>query len=98
MGRPKGSKNKITLLKMATEEAWRERNMEKLDMLLDMILDAALDGDKSARKMIFDSLISKASFQEDKAGGNRQEIKVHRMVVNQSTKPKDKGEEENKDE
>lgn len=81
LGRPKGSKNKITLLKLATEEAWRERNQERLDLVLDMILDAALDGDKSARKMIFDALVSKAQHAEDKAAGNQQKITVHRMVV-----------------
>jgi len=83
VGRPKGSKNRITLLKMQAEESWRERNSTKLDAVLDQILEDALDGDKSARKMIFDALISKANVQEDKAAGNKQEIKVHRMVVNQ---------------
>lgn len=83
IGRPKGSKNKITLLKLAAEEAWRERNSDRIDMVLDMILDAALDGDKAARKMVFDSLISKAAHQEDKTQGTKQEIKVHRMIINQ---------------
>lgn len=82
-GRPKGSKNKITLLKMAAEEGWRERNAERLDLVLDMILADALDGDKSARKMIFDALISKANIQEDKAAGQKQMITVHRMEVKQ---------------
>jgi hypothetical protein len=94
-GRPKGSKNKITLLKMAAEEGWRERNAQRLDLVLDLILSDALDGDKSARKMIFDALVSKAGFQEDKAAGRVQDIKVHRMVVNQGdsaeTKEKDNG-------
>jgi hypothetical protein len=81
-GRPKGSKNKITFLKLATEEAWRERNQDRLDMILDMILDAALDGDKAARKMVFDSIISKAQHADDKSGGQKQAITVHRMVVN----------------
>lgn len=87
LGRPKGSKNRITLLKMQTEEAWRERNQERLDLVLDMILSDALDGDKGARKMIFDAIVSKANVQEDKAAGNKQEIKVHRMIVNQGEKP-----------
>ena len=85
-GRPKGSKNRITLLKMATEEAWRDRNQARLDMVLDLILADALDGDKGARKMIFDAIISKANVQEDKAAGQKQEIKVHRMIVNQGEK------------
>ena len=82
LGRPKGSKNRITLLKMQTEEAWRDRNMERLDIVLDLILQDALDGDKAARKMIFDAVISKANVQEDKSAGQKQEITVHRMVVN----------------
>ena len=82
-GRPKGSKNRITLLKMATEEAWRDRNQERLDMVLDMILMDALDGDKAARKMIFESIISKANVQEDKSAGQKQTITVHRMEVKQ---------------
>lgn len=88
-GRPKGSKNRITLLKMATEEAWRERNAERLDVLLDLILQDALDGDKGARKMIFDAVISKANIREEKDAGNKQQITVHRMTVNQDDKTKE---------
>jgi len=84
-GRPKGSKNRITVLKLQTEEAWRDRNQERLDMILDLILADALDGDKAARKMIFDAVVSKATVQEDKSAGQKQEIKVHRMVVNQGS-------------
>ena len=80
-GRPKGSKNRITLLKMQTEEAFRERNQERLDIVLDLILQDALDGDKAARKMIFDAVISKANVQEDKSAGQKQTINVHRMNV-----------------
>ena len=80
-GRPKGSKNRITLLKMQTEEAWRDRNQERLDIVLDLILQDALDGDKAARKMIFDAVISKANVQEDKSAGQKQTINVHRMQV-----------------
>lgn len=81
MGRPKGSKNRITLLKMASEEAWRERNQAKLDIVLDLILTDAMEGDKAARKMIFEAVISKANVQEDKAAGHKQQITVHRMVI-----------------
>lgn len=86
LGRPKGSKNRITLLKMQSEEAWRERNSQRLDLLLDMILQDALDGDKGARKMIFDAIVSKANVQEDKAAGQKQTITVHRMEVKQTPK------------
>jgi len=82
-GRPKGSKNQITLLKMAQEEAWRERNEDRLALVLDMIVDAALEGDKGAQKMIFDAAVSKANVAEEKGAGQRQVITVHRMDVKQ---------------
>jgi len=81
LGRPKGSKNKITLLKMTTEQAWRERNQDLLDEVLDMILQDALEGDKGSRRMIFDAVVSKANVQEDKSAGHKQQITVHRMTV-----------------
>jgi hypothetical protein len=79
---------------MSSEEAWRERNYKKLDILLDMILQDALDGDKQARKMIFDSIVSKANVAEDKAAGQKQQITVHRMTVNKDPQPTN---EENED-
>jgi hypothetical protein len=94
LGRPKGSKNRITLLKMQTEEAWRDRNQERLDLILDMIIGDALDGDKGARKMIFDAVISKAQVTEDKDAAKKQEIIVHRMEVNQGEKTSKPTEEE----
>jgi len=94
-GRPKGSKNKITLFKMATEEAWRTRNQDKIDMVLDLILANALDGDKGACKMIFDGCISKANVQEDKAAGHKQQITVHKMTVTKdATSPIEEPEDE----
>lgn len=86
-GRPKGSKNKITLLKMQLEEDFREQNYERLRTVLDMIIQDALEGDKGARKMIFDAVISKANVQEDKAAGKKQQITVHRMTVTKDDKP-----------
>jgi hypothetical protein len=83
LGRPKGSKNRVTMLKIAAEEAWRERNHEALQGVLDLVLADALEGDKSARKLIFDALISKANVSEDKAAGQKQTITVHRMDVRQ---------------
>jgi hypothetical protein len=85
-GRPKGSKNKVTLLKLSAEEAFRERNQNQIDAVLDEILHAALDGDKAARKMVWDSCMSKAQVAEDKAAGGKQSITVHRMEVIQPEK------------
>lgn len=80
-GRPKGSKNRVTLLKLSAEEAFRDRNQNAIDAVLDEILHAALDGDKAARKMVWDACMSKAQVAEDKAAGGKQSITVHRMEV-----------------
>lgn len=85
-GRPKGSKNKVTLLKIAGEEAMRERNYERMQLVMDMVIDAALDGDKSAQKLVWDAGMSKATLSEDKAAGQQQKITVHRMEVKSNSR------------
>jgi len=94
-GRPKGSKNRITLLKMQTEEAWRSRNQNRLDTVLDLILQDALDGDKASRRLIFDAIVSKANVQEDKSAGQKQQITVHRMDVFKGDNRDNTNEEDN---
>jgi hypothetical protein len=83
-GRPKGSKNQVTLYKLMAEEAFRLRNQEAIDAVLDLILQSALDGDKAARKLVWDSCVSKANVPEDKSAGGAQKITVHRMEVTQT--------------
>jgi hypothetical protein len=80
-GRPKGSKNQITLYKLMAEEAFRDRNAERIATVLDMIVQDALDGDKTAKKLVWDAAVSKANMTEDKTSGSKQEITVHRMQV-----------------
>ena len=79
---------------MQTEEAWRDRNQNRLDMILDLILQDALDGDKASRRMIFDAIVSKANVQEDKSAGQKQEIVVHRMTVNKGDTGNDNNDED----
>lgn len=80
-GRPKGSKNQITLYKLMTEEAFRDRNEERIATVLDQIVQDALDGDKAAKKMVWESSVSRSNVSEDKTSGTKQEITVHRMQV-----------------
>jgi len=84
MGRPKGSKNVVTLYKLMAEEAFRARNQDRINAVLDMIVDQALDGDKAAQKLVWEGCVSKASVAEDKSVGGKQSITVHRMEVNQT--------------
>lgn len=57
-GRPKGSKNKLTLLRLAGEGAIRENNMEKMVEVCEKIIDQALTGDISSQRLVWQSMVS----------------------------------------
>lgn len=86
-GRPKGSKNVITLQKLILEEKFRGANERKLELILDAVLDKALDGDKSSQKLVWDSVMSKQQIAEEKNAGARQSIVVHTMNVGKDEAP-----------
>ena len=74
-GRPKGSKNKITLAKLAAEEAFLTRNKEKIDAFLDYVVEKALRGDKAYGKMLFDALVTKGVHQA--AGQAKEQVRIN---------------------
>jgi len=80
-GRPKGSKNAITISKLMVEEAHREENSEDISKVLKMVVKQALEGDKTSQKMVWDSAVSRQTLAEDKAAGTKQQITVHTMNV-----------------
>jgi hypothetical protein len=80
-GRPKGSKNLITLQKLMLEEAVREDCAEDIEKVIRKIISQALKGDKPSQKMVWDSTMSKQNLAEDKAAGNKQQITVKTMNV-----------------
>ena len=59
LGRPKGSKNKITILKLMAEEAVRTDNAAKASEVCNLIFDQALNGDKSSQKLVWEAVMSK---------------------------------------
>lgn len=65
-GRPKGSKNRITELKMTMEQALRE-NLDANDVqnVINAMLKEALAGNVSAGKLILDKVLSNAKMEED---------------------------------
>ena len=81
-GRPKGSKNVITLQKLALEEAFRDANAEDMADVGALIVKQAKKGNQASQKLVWDATISRQNVTEDKTTGNRQEIKVHTMNVN----------------
>ncbi len=81
-GRPKGSKNVITLQKLVVEEAFRDAESPDIQKVLALIVKQALDGDKPSQRLVWDAAVSKQTLAEDKAVGNRQTIQVKTMNVN----------------
>lgn len=59
-GRPKGSRNKITLIKLMAEEAVRDRNLDKMLQVCQDIIEDALAGDFNSRKLVWQSVMSKS--------------------------------------
>jgi len=80
-GRPEGSKNRVTLMKIIAEEQFRGATADKIQLILHGILDAALEGDKQAQKLVWDAHISKANISEDKTAGSKQQINIRTMTI-----------------
>ena len=56
-GRPKGAKNKTTLVKEATKGHWDELMMTDAKRVFQAVVEKALDGDTSCMKMILDRAV-----------------------------------------
>jgi hypothetical protein len=81
-GRPEGSKNVITLQKLALEEAFRESLGDDMADVLSLIVKQALDGHGASQKLIWDANVSKQNISDDKSAGVKQEIRVRTMNIN----------------
>ena len=81
LGRPKGSKNKITEVKLLTEQAVRSGRMEDMIAVCEKVIEEALDGNPRAQKMVWDAMMSKASASDDKTAGSKQKIEIGVMNV-----------------
>lgn len=79
VGRPKGSKNKVTLLKLMAEEAVRERNIELMQQICDEILVDALAGDKDMRKLVWQSVMSKGTADDKTQAQEKVNISINAM-------------------
>ncbi len=75
-GRPKGSKNIVTIQKLMVEEAFRATDSDDMAKVLSLIVHQALEGDKASQKLIWDANVSKQSVSEDKSTGLKEAIRV----------------------
>lgn len=66
-GRPKGSKNAITLLKQSLELQLREQAAPDIGAVLDKAVEMALDGHPGMIKMLVELHMSKSTNDEAKA-------------------------------
>lgn len=71
-GRPKGSKNAITLLKQSLELELREQAAPDVGGVLRKAVEMALAGDRQMIKLILELHISKPAHAEDEQGGKNQ--------------------------
>jgi len=80
-GRPKGSKNIVTIQKLMVEEAFRASTSDDMAKVLALVVMQALEGDKASQKLIWDANMSKQSITDEKNAGTKQEIKVRTMNI-----------------
>lgn len=71
-GRPKGTKNQITILKEALELRLRNKAAYKIEKVLDKAVELALSGDRLMIKLLLELHMSKASHTEDTTAGKSQ--------------------------
>lgn len=75
-GRPKGSKNKITYLKLMAEEAVRSGESARIQEVCRNIVMAALEGDRDCRKMVWSAVMSKAGNEAQSNSGEMPQIVI----------------------
>lgn len=80
-GRPKGSKNKVTLLRLMAEEAVRDRNLARMQEVAELIIEQALEGDRPSQKLVWASIISNSNTSEQTQAKEKFEINVNAMVA-----------------
>jgi len=78
-GRPKGSKNAVTLLKLMAEEGARERNFAKMMAVVDDTVERALAGDKECRKLVWQAVMSKGSVDDRQHAQEKVEININAL-------------------
>lgn len=86
-GRPKGSKNQITLLRQSLELQLREAAAPDMAKVMRKAVDLALEGDRSMIKLLLELHVSKQSNDEDRAA-DKVEINISSTPPPQNVTPK----------
>jgi hypothetical protein len=80
-GRPKGAKNKITLLKDSLELELRERSESKMAQVLDTAIQLALEGDRTMLKLLLELHMSKGTSDVTRQGTEKVSININGPAV-----------------
>ena len=83
-GRPKGSKNKITLLKQMLEVQLREAAQNRMPEILDKAMELALEGDKTMLKLLLELHMSKGYATEERAS---EKVEINISTRTEEPKP-----------
>lgn len=75
-GRPKGSRNQITLLKESLELQLREQGASRMPQILETAIDLALDGDRAMLKLLLELHLTKGGTGDVKAGQEKVTINI----------------------
>jgi hypothetical protein len=75
-GRPKGSKNRVTILKLMAEEAVRSEETDRMLEVARLIIEQALEGDKPSQKLVWDAVMSKGSVDDRSQGQEKVQITI----------------------
>ena len=76
-GRPLGSKNKITTLKLMVEQLAREEHLESVQDVIRLIIQQALEGDHQSQKLVWEAHMSKGIQEKDGSGKEKVEININ---------------------
>jgi hypothetical protein len=87
-GRPKGSRNQITLLKESLELQLREQSAPDLPGVLAKAVELALDGDRSMIKLLLELHMAKGTAEKEGAA-EKVTIKIETTPPAKSVKPVD---------
>jgi hypothetical protein len=82
-GRPKGSRNKITMLRLTLEEAVRNDGIEEMYKVARKIIDQALEGDKDSQKLVWQSFMSKGAADPTAQGKDSVRIEITGMSASE---------------
>lgn len=97
-GRPKNSRNQISLVKLQVEGELRAQMMPQMQAIVSKMIEQALDGDKEMQKILFSAWVGKSRSTEDEKPREPINITIGKLeqipAINGKVYPSSQSEEE----